>query len=57
MKISVIFPAKNREYYVKRAVKTAFKVKRVLEVIIVDGGSRDRRLNLPGSIERSPNQL
>jgi len=37
MAVSVIFPVKNREEYVKRAVKTAFKAKHVMEVIVVDG--------------------
>lgn len=46
MEISVIFPTKNREYHVKRAVRTAFKVKCAREVIVVDGGSRDRTIEL-----------
>jgi glycosyltransferase involved in cell wall biosynthesis len=46
MEISVIFPTKDRECYVKRAVRTAFKVKLVREVIVVDGGSRDRTVKL-----------
>jgi glycosyltransferase involved in cell wall biosynthesis len=46
MKISVIFPSKNREHYVKRAIKTAFKAECVMEVIIVDGGSQDRTIEI-----------
>ncbi|MEM2486042.1 MAG: glycosyltransferase [Candidatus Bathyarchaeia archaeon] len=46
MDVSVIFPSKNRECYIKRAVKTAFKAKHVTEVIVVDGGSRDRTIEL-----------
>lgn len=46
MKVSVIFPTKNREHYVKRAVRTAFKARNVQEVIVVDGGSRDKTLEI-----------
>ncbi|RLG02764.1 MAG: hypothetical protein DRN61_05900, partial [Thaumarchaeota archaeon] len=46
MKVSVIFPTKNREHYVKKAVRTAFKARSVQEVIVVDGGSRDRTLEI-----------
>ncbi|MDH5816674.1 MAG: glycosyltransferase [Candidatus Nezhaarchaeota archaeon] len=46
MAVSVIFPVKNREEYVKRAVKTAFKAKHVMEVIVVDGGSSDRTVEV-----------
>ncbi|RLG06655.1 MAG: hypothetical protein DRN59_02655, partial [Thaumarchaeota archaeon] len=46
MEISVIFPTKNREGHVKRAVRTAFKAKAVGEVIVVDGGSRDKTLEI-----------
>ena len=46
MEVSVIFPTKNRERFVKRSVKTAFKARNVHEVIIIDGGSRDRTVEL-----------
>lgn len=46
MDVSVVFPSKNRECYIKRAVKTAFKAEYVTEVIVVDGGSRDRTVEL-----------
>ncbi|HDD39765.1 MAG: hypothetical protein DRN65_03125 [Thaumarchaeota archaeon] len=46
MEVSVIFPTKNREQFVKRAVRTAFKAKNVSEVIVVDGGSQDKTLEV-----------
>ena len=41
MYVTVVFPVKNRERFVKKNVSIAFKAKRVKEVIIVDGGSTD----------------
>lgn len=41
MNVSVVFPSKNRERYVRKAVRTAFRAKHVSEVIVVDGGSCD----------------
>ncbi len=45
MGISVVFPVKNRSYYVKKAVRTAYKAEGVKEVIVVDGGSTDDTVN------------
>lgn len=39
--ISVVFPVKNREHFVKRNVGIALRAKDVREVIVVDGGSTD----------------
>ncbi len=41
MDVSVVFPSRNRERYVRKAVRTAFRAKNVSEVIVVDGGSCD----------------
>ncbi len=41
MDVSVVFPSRNREKYVRRAVRTAFRARHVKEVIVVDGGSSD----------------
>lgn len=46
MDISVVFPTKNREHHVKRSIRAAFRAKGVKEVIIVDGGSTDRTIEL-----------
>lgn len=46
MDVSVVFPSKNREKYVAKAVRTAFKAKHVQEVIIVDGGSSDNTVDI-----------
>lgn len=46
MNVSVIFPTKNRAHYVKRAIRTAFKARRVEEVIVVDGGSKDDTIRI-----------
>lgn len=46
MDVSVVFPSRNREKYVKRAVRTAFKAKHVKEVIVVDGGSSDKTVDV-----------
>lgn len=41
MYVTVVFPVKNRENYVRRNVPIAFKAEGVKEVIVVDGGSTD----------------
>jgi glycosyltransferase involved in cell wall biosynthesis len=46
MDVSVVFPSKNREKYVRKAVRTAFKARHVREVIIVDGGSSDNTVDV-----------
>lgn len=40
------FSGENRKEHVKKAVKVAFKVERVAEVIVVDGGSSDRTVEV-----------
>jgi len=46
MDVSVVFPSRNREKYVRRAVRTAFKARHVKEVIVVDGGSSDKTVDV-----------
>ncbi len=46
MDISVVFPTKNRAQHVKRSVRTAFKARNVREVIVVDGGSTDKTVEI-----------
>lgn len=46
MDISVVFPTKNRAQYVRKSVRVAFKAKGVKEVIVVDGGSTDKTLEI-----------
>jgi len=46
MDVSVVFPSRNREKYVRRAVRTAFRARHVKEVIVVDGGSSDNTIDV-----------
>ena len=46
MDVSVVFPSRNRERYVRRAVRTAFRARHVKEVIVVDGGSSDNTIDV-----------